>query len=345
MRGGGSDTKGRTGSRLGWLLRFGVGALVVFIGANAFVVVAERRLPDPPRYLSPRTEQLAGEMDRLKEAGVRSDLLFAGTSQAARGVVPRVVGSALGLRWTGNVAIPGSQAPVTKRWLLEEVEPRLHPRCVVWGLSSIDFNGARPDPGVARYNAALATRQGLLGTADEILADNVAVAEHRSQLRDPYKLGKLLEEAKPSARPTRPLHALLGAVHKNGPTTARGKHTELLFLEHTLLANFRVTPDYLGAYRTTLEQLADRGVKTAVVIMPVSSTYKGAHPKGTAEYQAWKRLTVRTAEAAGARVIDLDSSMPDSAFSDYVHLTPDAASAWSATLAKKLASLDCGKSR
>ena len=35
--------------------------------------------------------------------------------------------------------------------------------------------------------------------------------------------------------------------------------------------------------------------------------------------------------------------MPDAAFSDYVHLTPEAASAWSATLARELSSLDCGE--
>ena len=45
MRGGGSDRVGRAGSRLGWVARFGAGAIAVFVGANVFVVVAERRLP------------------------------------------------------------------------------------------------------------------------------------------------------------------------------------------------------------------------------------------------------------------------------------------------------------
>lgn len=341
MRGGVSDENGRTGSRLGWLLRFGAGAIVVFVGANFFVVAAERRLADPARYLSPRTEQLVHEMDQLEDTGVRANLLFAGTSQAARGIVPRVVGEQLGLPDTGNVAIPGSQAPVTKRWLLEEVVPRLHPRCVVWGLSSIDFNGQRPDPGLPRYNAALATRPGTLGAADEILADNVPVAKHRSQLRDPYRIAQELKHAKPPEPPERPLDALLGPVLK-GPTNQKGKYAELLFLQRTLLANFRVTPDYLDAYRTTLEQLKQDGVNTAVVLMPVSLAYKVNHPKGVEQYAAWKQLITRTAKATGTRVIDFDSAMPEEAFSDYVHLTPDAARQWSATLAGELASMDCG---
>ncbi len=342
MRGGRSDKVGRTGSRLGWLVRFGAGALAAFVAANAIVVFAERRLANPLRYMSPRTEQLAGEMDRLQAAGVRGDMLFAGTSQAARGIVPQVVRQQLGLGFTGNVAIPGSQAPVTKRWLLEEVVPRLHPRCVVWGLSSIDFNGGRPDPALPRYNAALSTRSGALGTADEILADNVAVARHRSQLRDPYRLTQELRKPKPADPPEKPLDALLGPVVK-APSDPNGKYAELSFLQRTLLANFRVTPDVVDAYRTTLEQLRKDGVKTAVVLMPVSVPYRDSHPKGARQYDAWKRFAVRTAEAAGARVIDLDDSMPDEAFSDYVHLAPAAAREWSVTLAKELASMSCGE--
>ena len=267
MRAGGTDTNGRTGSRLGWLARFGAGAIAVLLGANVLVIVAERRLPGPARYLSPRTEQLVDEMDRLQAAGVRSDLLIAGTSQAARGIIPRVLRRDLGVRTVGNISIPGSQAPVTKRWLLEEVEPRLHPRCVAWGVSSIDFNGARPDPGILRYDAALATRKGPLGEADEILADTLAIAKHRSQLRDPYKLGKQLKDGKPTAAPRKPLRELLAPVRKAAPSAA-GKEAELRFLQNTLLGSFKVTPEYLDAYRTTLEALRDDRVRTAVVIMP-----------------------------------------------------------------------------
>lgn len=339
MHAGGDDTSSRS-RRLAWILRFGAGALAIFVGANVAVVVADRRLPEPRRYLSPRTEQLVGEMDRLRDAGVRKDVLFVGTSQAARGIIPKVVGEQLGLK-TGNVAIPGSQAPVTKRWVLEEVEPRLHPRCVVWGLSSIDLNGARPDPSLPRYDAALATRQGLLGEADEELADALPIARHRSQLRDPYKLGHELGTDEPATRPARPLGQLLGPVVR-APATEQGKLTEAVFLERTLLAHFRMTPTYRNALRSTIAELGRRDVTPVVVIMPVSSTYIASHPRGAPQYEAWKRAATRVAEDAGAKVIDLDSSMPDSAFSDYVHLKHDAAMQWSATLARELSNIDCG---
>jgi hypothetical protein len=81
------------------------------------------------------------------------------------------------------------------------------------------------------------------------------------------------------------------------------------------------------------------------VIMPVSPEYRAAHPHGVEQYEEWKRLAAATGKAAGARVIDMDRAMPDDAFSDYVHLTPDAAAEWSTTLARELSSLDCGEQK
>ncbi|MGZ4688393.1 MAG: hypothetical protein ACXVJW_04230 [Acidimicrobiia bacterium] len=339
---GGSTTKSLTGSRLGWVLRFSAAAVVVMLGANLLVVAAERRLPDPLRYYSDRVQTLVTQMDRLKAAGVRSDLVFAGTSQAGRGIDPRVVGQTLGWKWTGNVAVPGTQAPITKRWLLEEVEPRLHPRRVVWAASSIDFNGGRPDPGIGRYNAAVATRRGALGEADEIFQNDVPVARHRSQLRNPYKLGTALQDGKPPTPPQQPLSALLGPTFR-APTTFGGAAAELGYMRSTLLGNFRVTREYLDAFRTTLEQLHRDGVETALVIMPVSTQFREAHPKGAEQYEAWKRLATRTATAAGANVLDLSRTEPDTAFSDFVHLNPDAARSWSALLAQRLAGIGWSK--
>jgi hypothetical protein len=343
MRGNG-EAGGRRRTRLGWVVQFGAAALFVVVVANVAVVAAESRLPNPRRYLSPRTEQLVQDMDRLQAAGVRSDLLFVGTSQAARGVVPKVVGSELDLPWVGNVAIPGSQAPVTKRWTLEEVVPRLHPRCVVWGLSSIDLNGGRPDPSIDRYDAALATRKGVLGRADEQLAEVLPIARHRSQLRDPYKLGSELRTVEPPAKPPHPLPQLLGPVLKK-PASEKAKATEAAFLKKTLLGNFEMTPEYRDAFAQTLRDLHRDGVRTAVVLMPVSATYLASHPGGAATYERWKHQILRTARAEDTLVIDSDRSMPESAFSDYVHLTPEAARSWSATLAGELKSLDCRQPR
>jgi hypothetical protein len=343
MRGNG-DENARRGTRLGWIASFGAAALAVILVANIAVVAAGSRLPDPRRYLSPRTEQLVHDMDRLQAAGVRSDMVFVGTSQAARGIVPKVVGEELGLPWVGNVAIPGSQAPVTKRWTLEEVMPRLRPRCVVWGLSSIDLNGGRPDPSITRYDAALATRKGALGRADEELADVFPIARHRSQLRDPYKLGSELRTVEPPAKPDHPLHQLLGPVLKE-PASAQGKEAEARFLRSTLLGSFDMTPEYRDAFTQTLRRLHRDDVTTAVVLMPVSATYLASHPGGAATYDRWKQEIVRLARAQGTKVIDFDRAMPESAFSDYVHLTPEAARAWSATLARELSSLGCRQPR
>ena len=124
------------------------------------------------------------------------------------------------------------------------------------------------------------------------------IARHRSQLRDPYKLGSELRTVEPPAKPDHPLHQLLGPVLKK-PASAQGKQTEALFLKNTLLGNFDMTPEYRAAFTQTLRQLHRDDVTTAVVLMPVSATYLASHPGGAATYDRWKQEIVRLARAAG----------------------------------------------
>jgi hypothetical protein len=299
--------------------------------------VVESRLPVPLDYYDKRPQDLARGMNRLQAAGVHSDITFVGTSQVARGALPRVVRQKLGFDWVENVALPGAQTPVVQRWLLDEVVPRLHPKRVVWGVSSIDFNGGRPDPTIEKYDAARATRPGLIADADRMLADHLAIAKYRNELRDPVKFAGALRVGQAS-QALEPLKNLLGPMHRD-PTRHANFKRGYQYLTKSQLGNFRVTQPYIDAFQSTLRSLREQGIQALVVIMPVPTGFRLAHPEGPAQYERWKATTIKAARATGTRVLDLDDTEPDTDFPDFVHLTKPAAQSWSALLADHLAAI------
>ena len=324
--------------RARWVVTFLVAALIVLLGSEAAVRVFESRIPEPPRFYSGRADAVVSDMDRLQANGIRSDAVLVGTSQMARGGVPKTIAPPLGAKWVQNVALPSAQTPVVQRWLLEEVVPRLHPKRVVWGVSSIDFNGRRKNPGIANYNSAVATRRGAFADANRELTDVSALARERAKLRRPTKLAAALRSGPPPPRRRLPLTKLLGPqLPKNRAPTAGAVAKEAGYLRGTLLGDFGVTPAYMNAFEQTLRSLREQKIQTAVVVMPVSSRYRASHPGGVAQYDKWKARITKRAHALGATVVDSNASMPDADFSDFVHLKPEPARVWSAKLGRALA--------
>jgi hypothetical protein len=92
----------------------------------------------------------------------------------------------------------------------------------------------------------------------------------------------------------------------------------------------------LDAFRATLLDLRDRGIAVAVVIMPVSDTYRRAHPHGAGDYDRWLAAVRRAAAGTGAVLIDEHEGHADSDFPDNVHLAPDVAPAFSRDVAQRL---------
>ena len=294
---GGSTTKSLTGSRLGWVLRFSAAAVVVMLGANLLVVAAERRLPDPLRYYSDRVQTLVTEMDRLQAAGVRSDLVFAGTSQAGardrppdRRPDPRLEVDRE--RRASRDAGPDHQA-VAARGGRTSAAPA--PRSSGGSRASTSTAAAptrgstatTPRVGDAARGARRSRRdlpERRRRRASPIAAPRPLQARHRLQDGKPADAAAAAAERapRPDVHAPRPLS---GAPRRSSGTCAA-----------RLLGNFRVTPEYLDAFRTTLEQLHRDGVETAVVIMPVSTQFREATrraPSSTKPGSAWPRAPRR----------------------------------------------------
>lgn len=325
----GTTSPGRRSRGLGAhpVLAFVAALLVVVGGTELAVRAAASRLPEPLEHFSGQSQTVVDDMDVLQAHGITSRLTFVGTSMVRRDVDAARVEKEL--RWPDtaahNVALPGAQTTVVQRWLLEEVVPRIHPKRVVWGVSTLDFNAGRPDHPIDQYNAARASQHGFFGALDRIMG-HLAVSEHREALRDPYQLKSVAQGTPKKYAQHRPLKARatwkLEYDQKTPAQLKRMKANHKKTVQDRQLKDFHIGDDELSAFTSTIDTLHRMGIEVAIVVMPVPTDYLPLHPNGEADYDAWKRTITAEAKRHGAPILDLEHAMPDSAFRDYEHLWP-----------------------
>lgn len=326
-----------------WWLGFLAGFLVVTLSVDIGLRVLSSQLPEPRRYFSANAQTLVGDMDVLAANNVRSDLAFVGTSQVRRAIDANQVEKELGLEAVHNVALPGAQTPLVERWLLEEVDPRIHPKRVVWGIQSIDFNGGRDRKSIALYNRARATKQGLYGVLDRAL-EHIPVSEHRTELRDPLALSKSFGSSANRASRKRALgdRAVwdLGYAETTPAQLRRLRAAHERDVREHQLVNFSIGEEEMQAFERTLIELKRRGIGVDVVIMPVPTQYFTFHPNGRADWEQWRSAVTESAGRLGVPIIDMSETVPDSGFRDYEHLLLKPAREFATELNGKLEALE-----
>lgn len=320
----------RSVARRRWL-GVAIGALVVLLLAEAAVRVIEPRLPEPPDWFSPSAARLVREMDAFAATGDRTTgstrlgTAIAGSSMAGRDLLPEYV---VDEDWypSRSVALAGGgQTTVQERWLLEEVQPRVDPATVLWGISSLDFNAARRADTIGRYDAARATRTGFFGAADRTLADVSALARNRAALRDPYLMSQVLtgtdeSDALPDRRGEQAITFARGYRDLPAAKLARLRAEEAAFAREVQLRDFRIGRAEVDAYRRTIRHLRATTDHTAVIILPVTQQYIDAHPHGARDYDRWVRVVTRIAREERVPILDETHAMPEAAFRDLEHL-------------------------
>ncbi len=297
-------------------------ASLVLVGAEATLQVFGDRLGEPQFWYAPDAQQLVEDMERLEAAGITSDVVFTGSSMVQFGIRSSIVEADLGsVDAAHNAGIPKGYTTVTRRWLLEEVMPRLQPDRVVWGLSSIDFNGGRPTPAIIEYEAARAGALGFFGWVDRGLWSVSAIARYRDILREPSFLFDLGADQSVRESEIELDDLMEPVVWPNVSQTPRA----FAALRSSLLADFQIGDRHAADFRATVEALLADGVEVVVVLLPVSAPYVDAHPDGAAGFALFTEWLEGEVASLGVPLFDYSRAIPEEEFLDYNHVSPDGA--------------------
>jgi hypothetical protein len=308
------------------------GAVVVVlalaeVGARALAPY----LPEPALWTDDTTEVKVAQLDALADGPGCVDLVFAGNSMTRDGLVPEEFTAAdPDGRATYNAALDAATPALLERWVLDEVDPRVDPDGVVLGLSSFDLNDEAQigQSALDAYDRAPLTRDDIFGRLQAPLIRHLDLVRYRNSLRDPRELWAALGRWRDGERVARldasGIDGLLGPQGEGlsrrdlhyvpSPVTDR-------FAQNELLNDFHLGGDQSAATERLLRGLVDRGVDTAVVVLPVTDDYVALHPGGRAQFDQFLDLAEQLATEAGAQFVDLHDLAPgDQWFADTHHL-------------------------
>ncbi len=312
------------------VLVFVVAALAVLLCIDLVIRLSSSQLARPLLHYSVETQVLADDLDALEAAGVQSDLTFVGSSMVGRAVFPDVFEVALGgIDAVHNLGLPAASTEVAGAWTTNEVIPALQPRCIAWGMSSMDFNSGRaPQPTINLYDNATATRPGVMGGLERGLNDVWATYRYRHVILDEFDLG---EGVGPDVR-QRPITDR-GDFDKTEWTSTRNEF-ETARIEDEVLANFAIGDAEVGALRTGVERFS-ADAEVVVISMPVPPSYIDRHPAQGEDFDEFRSVLAAETEALAVTFIDASAWMTEDDFHDYTHLSAAPARAFSAMLAEE----------
>ena len=317
-------------------------ALAVLFVSELGARFVDASLPEPVEWYDARAQIKVEQMDRLTRRADRADFVFIGTSMVFRGIVPQVFDAAGEESNTSsyNAALLAGMPPVMKRWTLEEVVPRLRPRVVVYGLSSLDFQGRRYEGPVRAYENAPATRRGLMAGLQRVASKHLKLVRRRAEIRDPRKLDEVRDALAREGREQ-------GAVEKHRVTmNDRGyqpKKWRAVNDEERDRLRQRVLRGYSISARGTRDVaglvagLRARKIDVVLVDMPVPRRLIPLHPGGWDDYRETRRHIRNLAARLDVPLVDMARAMDDSQFVDFTHLTEDGAEEFTRRLRERLA--------
>jgi hypothetical protein len=317
-------------------------ALLVVASFEVGLRLVADRLETPLEWYSVAAQVRIGEADRVAAEGIQSDVLFVGTSMVRRGVQVEVIEDHLvTVDQAHNAALPGAQVQVVRRWLTEEMVPRLNPERVVWGVSALDFNSSRLEPTIDAYDAARSARTGWVGVADRAMADLLVLSRHRAALRDPVSLARLagVGEPPPSPREERfDLDELLAPEnHLVGEIDGLAEAWERCRAE--VLNDWGIADPEIEALRATIGFLREQEIEVVVILMPVPDRHVATLPDGEEDFAEFLQFVARELDALGVTYFDYSRSFEDEDFHDLAHLNGEPAQRFSEQLAHDLAAM------
>jgi hypothetical protein len=313
-------------------------ALAVILSAEGGVRAVNKALPEPIEWYDQHAQVKVEQMDRFDRRGRRADVVFAGTSQVFRGINPTVFDQTSDDEtFSYNAALLSGLPPIMERWLLEEVEPRLKPRVVVWGLSSIDFHERRYGRPLKSYESAPATRKGLMASLQRMSGRLLELVKFRATLRDPEQWQSIRNGRDKTPGPVEKAREKMDSRgHSPKLRLNLPEEEERARLRDKVLRGYDVSDRGTKSITRIVRTLERRRVDVVFVWMPVRRGYVDAHPRKESDFEEAERHLAILAERLDVPFLDMSDSIKTKKFTDYHHLGKDGAEQLSRKLRRKL---------
>ncbi|WP_420450896.1 hypothetical protein [Ilumatobacter sp.] len=325
---------------LGWVAA--VVAVVLLAEVLARVAVAEA--PPEIRWYDAGAQRAVAAMDRRGAAGDDVDVVFAGTSAAAQAFVPAAFTAADPAgRSALNVGLAGAVPTVTGPWLVDEVQERLGPDLVVWGLTPLDLAPAYGADQLDAYRSAVETRSGWLASLDRAVGRTSELVRSRRILRDPASVvgGAADERAAELAA----LDATTGPDGERIDFTVDTSPVRAA-VQRARLADFAIDPADTAAIVDAIEASHAAGVEVVLVELPSPDRLRAQLPGGDRDAALATAAISELGERAAVDVISMPRALGGSDFVDFTHVDAPAAarvSTWIAELLARRAEVPVGR--
>lgn len=299
--------------------------LAVFLMAEAGARLITSGFPEPVTWYH---EIAQAKVEQMAEQDGELDFVFIGTSQSYHGIDPAVVDERLGTR-SYNAAIPAGIPSLQRRWLDDALLPGLEIDTVVWPMSSIDLNAARPQDMTPIYDEAFEARGGLLADADRWLSARLDLFRHRRTLADPRSWFDADD----------PVDSARGLLQDNGkrrPASTNLGSDERRRVSRDVIGDFEVGGRMSADIRHTVEALRRRNIDVIFVWLPQAPRFVDLLPDPSLDDEA-RREARRLADNLDVSLIDVSDGFGDDDFVDFTHLGGEAAERLSTRVAGELA--------
>lgn len=297
-------------------LRLTMGMAATMAVAELFARLGAPVLSRPLAWYAQQAQVKADDLERNSGTPDWASVVFVGDSTIRDAFDPELFGQVSGCGLTAyNAALTGLRPRAMEHWVRQWVLPRAAPRLVVVGVTTSDLSIAGSDDFYDRYSRAPAVQEGPLAEASRALARYSAVWRYRAILRDPVYWKPAIARLMPGMEANEPWERFRSgyADPGNAPYSVGG----------FTMADFQASPTEADALGRTLRLLADSGVDTWAVLMPVSPDYVVLHAGGERGYREALERIRRIASTAGVRIIDLSALGGREAFQDPMHLNTD----------------------
>jgi hypothetical protein len=314
--------------------------VVILLAAELFTRLIASHLETPLAWYDYETQRKVQQIDALSHHGGAS-VVYLGSSVVDFGLVPSVIDQQLGHGTISyNAGLVASIPVQTVKWAETIVLPRLHPKVIVLGLTSYDFEKTDPDRyGIYdEYLGSSGARQ-VMGTDDPIQAVDrwlgtvSALWFHKYQLRDPAAVLHALE-GDPA-----PVDSGAATVDPLGRQTA-GQNLQWKKGRPTVnVGRWTLGTKDVAAVDGLITYAHARHIKVVLVNMPVTKNFVAQMPDGQASYNIFNAKVDAIGRSSNSIVLNYQSVSNHAVFRDNIHLNAVGAKLFSIQLGLALRSV------